>query len=328
MIEEATQSSCPFISNPLIKEFCSTTIDKNKYSNPFANQSNSFHNQFDFKRSTAYNPIRKNYVLTNRNISNKNNKFPTSHIGISRLNHAFAKIRQIAPYRMKRNKKKFNQEVESIVEKLIEINNDPLDSQVIETEADAFNDPIEEERNKEEKKREKVINDIHPKEYIKEAFSTEPNNSNAFRSYKLQLSSLGNEYNRRHVLNGVNGYNFNSIKYKTLYNPTNIKDSNDNRNLSNVIKEEWHLGKESEKNLFFGNNNLRSQKKVKLEYVERIVLPEIAYVESMDEQINDAVKFAFNTADILKKRSVLFRKKQKEFLAEYRRNNDLIGNKS
>lgn len=319
MNDEYTQSHSPFKGNTVIQNYYSTNISKRKQLNPFANQTNSFQMQFDFPRSTAYYPLTKNYLLTNKNFNNKSNIFPTSHIGLSILNRTLLPRRKNQYLNLKKSHKKISkQEVESIIEKLLETK-EPNNTQVVDTEADGNTDLNEDDIRKAEQKRLKLINDIHPKEYIQEAFATEPENPDEFRSYKLQLNSLGNEYNRRHVLNGVNGYNINTVKYTSLHNPTRISSTNDTINYNNEIKAELKVGKEKEKGLFFGNENLRTKKKVKLNYVERVVLPEITFIESMEEKVNETVKMAMDTSDSLKKRSELFRKKQKEYLFSFQK---------
>jgi len=60
---------------------------------------------------------------------------------------------------------------------------------------------------------------IDPMTYIKYNFSNEPNNINVFKSFDIQMMIMGNDRYRNNLLNGVNVYKNNFIKYENLKGP-------------------------------------------------------------------------------------------------------------
>ena len=60
---------------------------------------------------------------------------------------------------------------------------------------------------------------IDPMTYIKYNFSNEPNNINNFKSFDIQMMIMGNDRYRNNLLDGVNVYKNNFIKYENLKGP-------------------------------------------------------------------------------------------------------------
>ena len=63
--------------------------------------------------------------------------------------------------------------------------------------------------------------EINPMKYIQMNLSENPHNSSKFKSYNIQVKLIGNEKNRNLLLDGVNFYNNNYVKYKNI-KPTMI----------------------------------------------------------------------------------------------------------
>ena len=60
---------------------------------------------------------------------------------------------------------------------------------------------------------------IDPMTYIKYNFSNEPNNINIFKSFDIQMMIMGTDRYRTNLLDGVNVYKNNFIKYESLKGP-------------------------------------------------------------------------------------------------------------
>ena len=60
---------------------------------------------------------------------------------------------------------------------------------------------------------------IDPMTYIKYNFSNEPNNISIFKSFDIQMMIMGNDRYRNNLLDGVNVYKNNFIKYENLKGP-------------------------------------------------------------------------------------------------------------
>ena len=83
---------------------------------------------------------------------------------------------------------------------------------------------------------------IDPYKPIENKFLFHLNNKDLFKSYDYQLLSYGREDIRNNILNGVNEYKLNIIKYHRLKKPTcyqsnaSIKNTNENKK-RNLLKK-------------------------------------------------------------------------------------------
>lgn len=76
---------------------------------------------------------------------------------------------------------------------------------------------------------------LDPMNYIQWNFLENPHDSNLFNSYKLQIKALGKVKYRRSLLDGVNIYNKNYLKYKNLKWPTGYDIKNEEKKTTNKI---------------------------------------------------------------------------------------------
>ena len=105
--------------------------------------------------------------------------------------------------------------------------------------------------------------EINPMKYIKMNLSENPHSPDKFKSYNIQVKLIGNEKNRNLLLDGINFYNMNYVKYKSI-KPTMIFNTKYEKEQNKKINEMFHDKKRPK--LIFNtqyNNNKKSKKLLK-----------------------------------------------------------------
>ena len=106
--------------------------------------------------------------------------------------------------------------------------------------------------------------EINPMKYIKMNLSENPHSPDKFKSYNIQVKLIGNEKNRNLLLDGINFYNMNYVKYKSI-KPSMIFNTKYEKEQNKKINEMFHDKKRPK--LIFNtqyNNNKKSKKLLKI----------------------------------------------------------------
>ena len=104
---------------------------------------------------------------------------------------------------------------------------------------------------------------LDPMNYIQMNLLEKPHDSNLYHSYKVQINALGKEKYRRALLDGVNVYNKNYLKYKNLKWPTGYEVKNEEKKHTSK-KIHTMLDELTPPKLIFNifNNNYKRNKKL------------------------------------------------------------------
>ena len=158
--------------------------------------------------------------------------------------------------------------------------------------------------------------DIDPLFYIKSDLAREPDTQKNYKSINMQIKCLGNVKNRHNLIKGVNDYELNSVKYKSLNNyigEYQMKDNNSNHSLKKQI-DKMLINDERLPIIRASRNRQRRQYNM-LDYK---YLNTINYPKTIDEKIDINYKAAQNTLRHFKERRYETDKKKKELLAFFK----------
>ena len=106
---------------------------------------------------------------------------------------------------------------------------------------------------------------INPLKYIEFNLSENPHKPSVFKSYKLQVKLMGNEKYRNLLLDDINYYNNNYLKFKNiktnkLYDDKNENKEEINKNIKEMLKDKI---KSKNKSLFLFKKSIHNSKKKK-----------------------------------------------------------------
>ena len=156
--------------------------------------------------------------------------------------------------------------------------------------------------------------DIDPLFYIKSDLLREPDTKKNYRSINMQIKCLGNVKNRHNLIKGVNDYELNSVKYKTLNNYIGeYQDNNSNHSMKKQIEK--MLIKEERLPMIKTSRNRQRRQYNMLDYQ---FLNTVNYPKTIDEKIDINYNAAQNTLQHFKERRYEIDKKKKELLALFK----------
>lgn len=159
------------------------------------------------------------------------------------------------------------------------------------------------------------MKDIDPKKYIVESYTNEPEKENEFKSYHIQVDSLGSSHNRLNFLQGVNSFLLNQKQYKSLSaeETKRVQGLKEERKIYHQLE----MNKKPKKEFNFSMESKRAQKQYKDYYFSHYVLNIASpmkkqYLPTIDETIEKNINMATNTYNHINNVSEDFiRKKQK-----------------
>ena len=108
---------------------------------------------------------------------------------------------------------------------------------------------------------------INPMSYIKLNFKNEPTNNNLFSSYDTQLMVMGNQKYRNDLLEGVNEYKNNWVKYEDLKGPIGFDKNKINEKKRNEIIKKMENNFSKRRGLIF-SKRLYKGKGIKMSIYE------------------------------------------------------------
>ena len=101
---------------------------------------------------------------------------------------------------------------------------------------------------------------IDPMTYIKYNFSNEPNNTNIFKSFDIQMMIMGNDRYRNNLLDGVNIYKNNFIKYENLKGPIGFDKNKIEEKKRNEVLNQMKIDNLGKDKVFNFSNRLYKRK--------------------------------------------------------------------
>ena len=104
-----------------------------------------------------------------------------------------------------------------------------------------------------EKNKLNMHNSIDPMTYIKFNLSNYPKNNNLFKSFDTQIVIMGNQKYRNDLLEGVNAYKNNCVKYEDMRGPIGNDKNNVNEIKRNEIIKKMKMNYISGRGLIFSN---------------------------------------------------------------------------
>ena len=159
------------------------------------------------------------------------------------------------------------------------------------------------------------MKDIDPKKYIVESYTNEPEKENEFKSYHIQVDSLGSSHNRLNFLQGVNSFLLNQKQYKSLSaeEAKRVQGLKEERKIYHQLE----MNKKPKKEFNFSMESKRKPKTYKDYYFSHYVYSIASnmkkpYLPTIDETIEKNINMATNTFNHINNLSEDFiRKKQK-----------------
>ena len=259
-------------------------------------------------------PLFKNYVEHNKMIAAKKSRNNHSISGIEnkvRPNLNNMETRETLDTRhllLSKKRREIIKSAETIVDSLLG-NITPIHHIVLKVAEDKNVRTVSELNNLQRKK------DIDHKKYIVEAYTNEPEKENEFKSYHIQVDSLGSSHNRLNFLQGVNSFLLNQKQYKSL----NAEETKPVQGLKEErkIHHQLEMNKKPQKEFNFSMESKRAQKQYKDYYFSHYVLNIASsmkkqYLPTIDETIEKNINMATNTYNHINNVSEDFiRKKQK-----------------
>ena len=112
---------------------------------------------------------------------------------------------------------------------------------------------ISEAENKEGNKGFNINNTISPMTYIKFNLKNEPKNNSLFKSYDTQILIMGNKKYRNELLDGINIYKDNCLKYQDLRGPIGFDKNNINEKRRSQNIKKMKMNFIGERGLLFSN---------------------------------------------------------------------------
>ena len=149
-------------------------------------------------------------------------------------------------------------------------------------------------------------NIINPLKIIQSNLSNEPENNDLYYSKNLQIKCLGNDKNRKNMINGVNRYITNKEKYKKIYvDIPSERKKKEKVNIDKIMKKNKILNeKELLKFRFNLNDNKHNQKRKKFFSQENnLNNKDFNLYASLDERLITNEKSAYETLQLFKLRS-------------------------
>ena len=142
------------------------------------------------------------------------------------------------------------------------------------------------------------MKDIDPKKFIIESYTDDPEKENKFKSYHIQVDSMGSTHNRLNFLLGVNAFLLNQKQYKSLSGEETKKMQK--KKEERKIYHQLELNKEPKRDFNFSMDNKRKNKKYKNYYLSHYVYKNVSpmkkpYLPPIDETIEKNVNMAANT---------------------------------
>lgn len=155
--------------------------------------------------------------------------------------------------------------------------------------------------------------DIDPLFYIKSDLTREPDTQKNYKSINMQIKCLGNAKNRHNLIKGVNDYELNSVKYKSLNNYIGEYQGKNGKSNKTIKKQiERMLINEERLPIIKTSRNINRRQYNMLDYQ---YLNTINYPKTIDEKIVINYNAAQKTLQHFKERRYEIDKKKKELLA-------------
>ena len=268
----------PSSSSTMIYTFTRPNKDEKTGSNAFKSSSKYI---LTYSANRMKSPLLKNYVQQNKTLVHRKSKS-----NLSMPNR----------YHFSRKKKKENiKTVQNIVDSLL--SDDPT-----------VDLPMKNTKNKIKSVTEintiQRLKDIDPKKYIAENYKSEPENKEEFKSYNIQVDSLGSQHNRVSFLEGVNSYVLNQKTFRSL-------KRNDICNITTKSPIELEMDQKPKRGFYFSLDNKRAKKKYVnyyfSNYMINMVSPtKIKFLPTIDEIIEKNINSVNNTFDKIKEISKEF----------------------
>ena len=147
------------------------------------------------------------------------------------------------------------------------------------------------------------LNIIDTYKSIQNNFQFHPQNKDLYKSYEYQLKSYGSEDFRNSILNGVNDYKLNKIKYHILKKPTCYQSNLSIKKIN--YNEKKNLLKKKNKSSFNFNINKKENIKSKINSYKIFTSRNNNFKinHNIDEKIFKSMELAKKTIDIISKRS-------------------------
>ena len=173
-----------------------------------------------------------------------------------------------------------------------------------------LNNKDEDDKLSNEKKEEENLNNtenlINPLKIIQSNLSNEPDNNDLYKSKNLQVKCLGNELNRKKMLNGINVYKRDKEKYKIVNVdiPSNRKKK-EQVNIDKIMKKNQIIDENNLLRFNFNiNNNINNNKskKIKNYYQDKNFSKIYNEYASLDERLRISEQSAFETLRLFKLR--------------------------
>ena len=173
-----------------------------------------------------------------------------------------------------------------------------------------LNNKDEDDKLSNEKKEEENLNNtenlINPLKIIQSNLSNEPDNNDLYKSKNLQVKCLGNELNRKKMLNGINVYKRDKEKYKIVNVdiPSNRKKK-EKVNIDKIMKKNQIIDENNLLRFNFNiNNNINNNKskKIKNYYQDKNFSKIYNEYASLDERLRISEQSAFETLRLFKLR--------------------------
>ena len=173
-----------------------------------------------------------------------------------------------------------------------------------------LNNKDEDDKLSNEKKEEENLNNtenlINPLKIIQSNLSNEPDNNDLYKSKNLQVKCLGNELNRKKMLNGINVYKRDKEKYKIVNVdiPSNRKKK-EKVNIDKIMKKNQIIDENNLLRFNFNiNNNINNNKskKIKNYYLNKNFSKNYNDYASLDERLRISEQSAFETLRLFKLR--------------------------
>ena len=287
----------PSSSSTMIYTFTRPNKDEKTGSNAFKSSSKYI---LTYSANRMKSPLLKNYVQQNKTLVHRKSKSNLSmpnryHLKISIDSSASDLSNQESFYFSRKKKKENIKTVQNIVDSLL--SDDPT-----------VDLPMKNTKNKIKSVTEintiQRLKDIDPKKYIAENYKSEPENKEEFKSYNIQVDSLGSQHNRVSFLEGVNSYVLNQKTFRSL-------KRNDICNITTKSPIELEMDQKPKRGFYFSLDNKRAKKKYVnyyfSNYMINMVSPtKIKFLPTIDEIIEKNMNSVNNTFDKIKEISKEF----------------------